>query len=59
MKFSKEKFLKYASSYDKERLQDHLDILDGCKVEHGCMVKYEVDGKKHLLYPVMDEWCVI
>lgn len=59
MKFSKEKFLKYAGSQDKKRLKDHLELLDGREVECGCMIKYEVDGKKHLLYPVMDEWCSV
>ena len=39
--------------------KNHLDILDGREVEHGSMIKYEVDGKKHLMYPVMDEWCKV
>lgn len=59
MRFSKEKFLRYAGRRDKERYLNHLDILDGREVEHGSMIKYEVDGKKHLMYPVMDEWCKV
>ena len=57
MKFSKEKFLKYADNLTRNRLREHLDILNGMEIEHGSQIHYTVDGEPWLLYPVMDTWC--
>lgn len=57
MKFSKEKFLKHADNLTRNRLREHLNILNGMEVEHGSQIHYTVDGKPWLLYPVMDTWC--
>ena len=43
MKFSKEKFLKHADNLTRNRLREHLDILNGMEVEHGSQIHYTVD----------------
>ena len=57
MKFSKERFLQVASEQEKKQYEKHLHILDGMEVEHGSMIRYTVDGKPWILYPVKDAWC--
>lgn len=57
MKFSKERFLKHACKSEIERYQEHLELLNGKQVEHGSMIRYNVDGKPCLMYPIRDEWC--
>lgn len=57
MKFNKEKFLLSASEQEKKRYEKHLHILDGMEVEHGSVIRYNVDGKPWMLYPVEDAWC--
>ena len=57
MKFSKEKFMQVASEQEKKQYEKHLHILDGMEVEHGSMIRYTVDGKPWILYPVKDAWC--
>lgn len=57
MKFNKEKFLLSASEQEKKRYEKHLHILNGMEVEHGSVIRYNVDGKPWMLYPVEDAWC--
>ncbi len=57
MKFSKEKFMQVASEQERKQYEKHLHILDGMEVEHGSMIRYTVDGKPWILYPVKDAWC--
>lgn len=57
MKFSKEKFMQAASEQERKQYEKHLHILDGKEVEHDSMIRYTVEGKAWMLYPVKDAWC--
>ena len=59
MKFSKEKFLKNASELEKKLYGHHADIVDGFEVNHDSMIKYELNGKKNMFYPIKEEWCEV
>lgn len=63
MVFSKEMFLKNASSALKKVLSKHLDALDGKEAvpsEDGLLIveHYSVLGQEWYLYPVYPEWCI-
>ena len=62
MRFSKEKFYKYAPVNVRKALKSRLDFIDGLQVDfdfddkHGT-IQYEYKGEKEYLYPVDKKWC--
>ena len=60
--FSKQEFNKNTCRNCKQKLNGHLDILDGMEVDFtdgdfGIVPEYVVHGEHYYLYPVSIDWC--